>query len=165
MRKIYLSDDTVALAEHIPEDNPALYACWCDPGTVRGYNMRQTRTFEEYLAWERPPGWGAIILRLCDEIPIGSVGFVSENSDLSIMIYPEYRGKGYGTRAFALGARYCAETLCLEKIYAGCYPDNHASMKMLKRCGFVSHPEGNLQETHYLTGEEITQLDFVKRLR
>ena len=165
MRKIYLSDEMVALAEYSPEDNPALYACWCDPDTEKGYNHRDTETYEEYCAWERPPGWNAIILRLRDETPVGAVGFVSENSDLSIMIYPAFRGMGYGTRAFALGARYCAETLGLEKIYAGCYPDNKASIKMLERCGFAPHPEGNMQETHYLTGEPITQLDFVKELR
>ena len=164
-RKIYLTDGVVALAEYIQdEDSPALYACWSDPGTERGFNMRQTRTYEAYCAWERPPGWGAIILRLCDETPIGSIGFVSENADLSIMLYPEYRGMGYGTRAFALGVRYCAEVLKLERVYAGCYPDNLASMKMIASCGFVRHPEGDLPERHYLTGEEIIQLDFFKRL-
>jgi len=165
MRKICIADEVIALAEHKAEDNPALYACWCDPETECGFNLRQTRTFEEYCAWERPPGWGTIVLRLCDETPVGAIGFVSENSDMSIMIYPEYRGMGYGTRAFALGARYCAETLGLDKIYAGCYPDNKASMKMLTACGFTPHPEGNIQEKHYLTGEDITQLDFVKELR
>jgi tellurite methyltransferase len=165
-RRIYLSDGTVALAEYIEdEDDPALYACRCDPGTERGFNMRQTRTFEAYCSWEGPPGWGAIILRLCDETPIGSIGFVSENADLSIMLYPQYRGMGYGARAFALGTRYCGETLKLERVYAGCYPDNHASQKMLAACGFARHPEGDMPERQYLTGEEITQLDFVKDLR
>ena len=165
-RKIYLTDGAVALAEYIQdEDDPALYACWNDPGTEQGFNMRQTRTYEAYCAWERPPGWGAIILRLCDETPIGSIGFVSENADLSIMLYPEYRGMGYGTRAFALGARYCAEALQLERVYAGCYQDNQASLKMLARCGFVPHPETDSRETHYLTGQETIQFDFVKDLR
>lgn len=165
MRTIYLSDCVVALAENIEEDDPALYACWCDPDTERGYNHRRTGTYEEYCAHENPPGWGAVILRICDETPIGAVMFSSENADLAIMLYPGFRGMGYGTRAFMLGMRYCAETLQLDHVYAGCYPDNHASLKMLARCGFVPHPEGNLREKHYLTGEEITQLDFVKYLR
>ena len=33
---------------------------------------------------------------------------------------------------------------------------------MLRKCGFFPHPEGNVIEKHYLTGETITQLDFVK---
>lgn len=32
---------------------------------------------------------------------------------------------------------------------------------MLKKCGFIPHPEGNQQEKHFLTGEDITQLDSV----
>ena len=165
-RKTYIADEVIALAEHIEADYPANYACWCDPDTERGFNLRQTRTYDEYRAWERPPGWGAVILRLCDNTPVGSIGFVAQNADLSIMIYPEYRGMGYGTRAFALGARYCAEAFGLERIYAGCYPDNHASLKMLERCGFVPDPEPvGGDEYHYLTGEKIIQLEFVKYMR
>jgi len=49
-----------------------------------------------------------------------------------------------------------------EYIFAGCYPNNTASLKMLKKCGFRPHPDGNQNEKHYLTGDDITQLDFIK---
>ncbi|MDR2686873.1 MAG: GNAT family N-acetyltransferase [Oscillospiraceae bacterium] len=167
MRKIYIADEVVALAECIPEVAPALYACWRDPDTERGYNIKQTKSYAEYLAARKTNGWSGIILRRGDETPMGCVMIFPEiaQPDLAIMVYPGYRGKGYGTRAFALGAQYCAETFGLERIYAGCYPDNHASLKMLERCGFVPDPEpvGGL-ETHYITGEEIVQLEFVKYL-
>ena len=50
----------------------------------------------------------------------------------------------------------------LDKIFAGCYPHNAASARMLEKCGFIPHPQGNLNEKHYLTGEDITQYDFVR---
>jgi RimJ/RimL family protein N-acetyltransferase len=82
--------------------------------------------------------------------------------DLALMIYKPYRGMGYGTRAFALGVRYCFEVLNLDTIFAGCYPHNTASMKMIEKCGFRPYPEDNQQEKHYLTGEDITQIGFIK---
>ena len=167
-RKIYLTDSVVALAEYIKdEDDPALYACWSDPGTQRGFNFRHTQTFEEFCARQRMQGWSGMIMRYGDETPIGCVMLTQQENitqDLSIMLYPGYRGMGYGLRAFELAAQYCAETLQLERVYAGCYPDNLASMKMIASCGFVRHPEGDLPERHYLTDEEIIQLDFSKRL-
>lgn len=36
------------------------------------------------------------------------------------------------------------------------------SLKMLKKCGFVPHPEGNEEERHFESGEPVIQLDFVK---
>ena len=167
-RRVYLTDGVVALAEYIQdEDDPALYACWCDPGVQWGFNFRHTRTFDEFTARQRMRGWSAMILRCGDETPIGCVMLTQEDQppDLSIMLYPEYRGRGYGPRAFALGARYCGETLKLERVYAGCYPYNLASMKMIASCGFVRHPEGDIREQSKFTGEEIIQLDFVKDLR
>ena len=165
MREIYLADGVVALAEYIKdEDDPALYACWSDPNTERGYNTRQTRTYAEYYAREQK-GWGAIIVRCSDEMPVGCVMLFPEiaQPDLAIMIYPEYRGLGYGTRAFTLGAQYCAGAFGLKRIYAGCYEDNLVSRKMLERCGFVLDPEPvGGPEKHFLTGESIVQLEFVK---
>jgi RimJ/RimL family protein N-acetyltransferase len=54
------------------------------------------------------------------------------------------------------------DILKLNRIYAGSYPHNIASQKMLAKCGFKPHPEGNLEEKHYLTGEPIIQYDYVK---
>ena len=87
--------------------------------------------------------------------------FPNEPNDMSINIFKPYRNQGFGTMAFTLGAKYCFDILGLEKIYAGCYPDNIRSLKMLEKCGFIPRPEGNIQEKHYITGEPVTQFDFV----
>lgn len=165
-RNVYLSDDMISLSEYIASvDDFDCYNCWNDEETQSGYNHKVTQTFEE---WKNnttiKSRFIAAIIRLSDNAYIGSIFLSPEDTspDLAIMIYKSYRKQGYGTAAFTLGAKYCFEDLKLEKIYAGCYPHNIGSMKMLKKCGFVPHPEGNVQEKHYLTGEDITQLDFIK---
>ena len=164
-REVYLSDDVVSLSEYIEsEDDLDCYNCWQDEETQSGYNHKSTETFEEFSKGTIKSRFIATIIRLSDNISIGSIFLSSEDTppDLAIMIYKPYREKGYGTRAFSLGVKYCFEILALDYIYAGCYPHNIPSMKMLKKCGFQPHPEGNQKEKHYLTGEEITQLDFIK---
>ena len=162
-RKIYISDGTVSLVEYIPaEDDPAGFENWQDEETKSGYNYILSDTFDEYSKREIKQRFFAAVM-LNGVGVIGAVGLSPDGSppDLAIWIYKDYRGKGYGTRAFALGVRYCFETLKLEKIYAGCYPHNHASRKMIEKCGFLPHPSGNVHEKHYLAGEPLIQYDFV----
>lgn len=86
----------------------------------------------------------------------------SSEPDLAIMMFDGFYGRGYGTEAFSLAADYCMERFGLDHIYAGCCGGNLRSRRMLEKCGFAPHPEGNQAEKHYLTGEEIVQYDFVK---
>ena len=165
-RRKYLSDEVLCLSEYIEsEDDLECYGCWEDEETQSGYNHKFDSSFDE---WSKntpiKSRFIATIIRLCDNANIGAIFLSPEDTppDLAIMIYKPYRGKGYGTRAFSLGAKYCFDVLLLERVYAGCYPDNNASLKMLNRCGFQPHPEGNCYEKHYITGEDIIQLDFVK---
>ena len=164
-RTVYLADEVIALCEYLPaEDDWNDYQCWQDEDTRRGYNFIRRESFEEYANGPVRSRFLAAIVRLADQVPVGSIFLSPEGSppDLAIMLYRPYRGLGYGTRAFALGARYCFETLRLDSITAGCYPTNPASMAMLKKCGFQRHPEGDQPETSKFTGEPIIQLDFIK---
>jgi RimJ/RimL family protein N-acetyltransferase len=164
-RNEYISDGVIGLYEYIDAlDDGDCYACWQDEETQRGYNHKSTETFEEFSSEAIKTRFIATIVRLSDGVAIGSVFVSSEGTppDLAIMMYAPYRGLGYGTRAFSLGVRYCFETLKLDRIFAGCYPHNEVCLEMLRKCGFQPHPEGNVAEKHYLTGEDITQMDFVK---
>ena len=165
-RKIYLLDEVLSLSEYIElEDDLGSYHCWQDEETQSGYNHKFTLSFEEWAENRSiKPRFIATIKMLSDNATIGAIFLSPEDTppDLAIMIYKPYRGKGYGTRAFLLGIKYCFESLSLDYLYAGCYPHNISSMKMLQKCGFKPHPEGNQNEKHYLTGEDIVQLDFVK---
>ncbi len=163
-RKIYTSNGELSLAEYCPEtDNGAWFACWQDPDTQKGYNYKMTDSLDEFCSRPIRSRLLAVILRNADNEPLGIVSLSPEGSppDLAIMLYRPYRGKGYGTNAFALAAAYCMDAFDLECLYAGCYETNQISRKMLKACGFTPHPEGNVHERHFLTKEPITQYDFV----
>ena len=164
-RKIFMQNDMISLAEHLPEDDLDCYNDWLDKETQKGYNHEFDQTFEEYCNQEFVPLFDAAIILNKNNKLIGSIGISTENPlelpDMSIRIFKPYKNQGFGTTAFKLGAKYCFDILGFEKIYAGCYPDNIKSMRMLEKCGFVPHPGGNIQGEHYLTGEPVTQLDFV----
>ena len=165
MRTIYMEDDVVALAEYIGElDAADGYRCWQDVDTQKGYNFRRTGSLEEYIKEGIHSRFIATIVRKSDGLCVGSIFLSPEGTlpDLAIMIYRPHRRNGYATRAFSLGTKYCFEVLGLACVYAGCYQGNQASLRMLERCGFVPHPEGNQNEKHFITGAPIVQLDFVK---
>ena len=164
-RTIYHSADQLYLAEYIPEqDAEANYKCWLDPETQKGYNYKVDFTLEEFISSPGRSRFKAVIFRKSDDAAIGVVFLSPEGSlpDLAIMLYPGFRGMGYGTAAFRMALEYCFKAFPFHEIYAGCYESNQASMKMLSNCGFVPHPEGNCNETHYLDGTPIIQFDFVK---
>lgn len=165
VRNIYIYDDDIALAEYCPETDTAdWYECWKDPATEAGYNHRMDDTYEEFSHSPIRSRFLAMILRRSDNTVMGTVFLSPKNCppDLAIMLYRPYRGQGYGTAAFSLALQYCFETFDLPEIYAGCYEHNHRSRRMLEKCGFVPHPEGDQLEEHYLDGSPVTQRDFVK---
>lgn len=164
-RKIYILNDELALAEYCNDfDAEANYNCWQDHDTQKGYNFKMEMTLEAFKNRPIRSRFQAVIIRKNDNVVIGIVTMSPENAlpDLAIMIYKPYRKQGYGTKAFALALEYCFNAFNLDRIYAGCYETNAASLKMLTACGFVSHPEGNVVEEHFESGATITQLDFVK---
>ena len=163
-RSIYETDGVISLAEYVPEtDDTASYEAWQDSATIRGYNHRINCTFDEFAALPDRCRFHAAILRHADDALIGEISISPETSlpDLAIILYPGYRGQGYGTAAFRLGVRYALHTLKLPCLYAGCYEGNAASRRMLEKCGFVPHPEGDVPEKDVFTGEDIIQHDFV----
>lgn len=165
-RKIYCEGSRIAIAEYIAQlDDRSVFECWNSPATQAGYNFMRKGSFDDFRALPVRSRFRAIILRKPDMLPVGYIFLSPPDSepDLAIMIYDGFRGKGYGTEAFGLTSDYCMEIFKLDHIYAGCYEGNVRSKRMLEKCGFVPHPEGNQLEKHYLTGEDIIQYDFVKR--
>ncbi|MBQ8496120.1 MAG: GNAT family N-acetyltransferase [Clostridia bacterium] len=164
-RKIYISNDELTIAEYCNDfDAEANYNCWQDHDTQKGYNYKMAITLEAFKNRPIRSRFQSVIIRKSDNAVIGTISMSPENSlpDLAIMIYPPYRKQGYGTKAFTLALQYCFNKFNLDRIYAGCYETNAASLKMLTVCGFIPHPEGNEVEKHFETGAPITQLDFVK---
>jgi len=164
---VFITDGIISLSEYLPCDYRASYECWLDPETQDGYNMKYSETYEQFISDSsriKSGRFSAVIIRNSDNMCVGEIGLSPEGMppDLAIRMYKPSRRQGYGTMAFALGAEYCLKTFDLDRIYADCYPHNKGSMKMLERCGFVPHPEGNIPEKHYITGEDIIQYDYVK---
>ena len=161
-RNIFIQNDRISLVECIGADYLLMYDSWHDPDVILGYNYRLPYTYDEYAArCASSETWSAAIIRNADGAVIGRIGLSAGLPDLTITIFKSYRGQGYGTAAFALGAKYCIETLKLGTIYAGCYGDNTASRKMIEKCGFRPHPGGDIAEPHILTGQPRVQRDFV----
>ena len=161
-RKIYVEENGIALAEYVFDlDERDIYDCWRDEATESGYNNHAAPTFEEHL---KRPIRSTKIMITKDGKTVGCLLLSPPDCDpdLAIMIYPEYRYQGIGTAAFRLGLKYCFDKYGFDFIYAGCMEGNEVSRKMLAACGMVPHPEGNVLEKHYITGEDRTQYDFVK---
>jgi Acetyltransferases, including N-acetylases of ribosomal proteins len=163
VREKYISNELVSLVEFLDEDMKEYYNNWFDFETQSGFNMVLNQSYEEYSQRERRQRWLASIVLKSSQQVIGAISLAPFTSppDLAIWLYKEYRGKGYGTSAFKLGITYCFSVLRLDCIYAGCYEHNDISMKMLAKCGFKRHPNGDCEEQHFLTKEPLMQFDFV----
>ncbi|MBR6918070.1 MAG: GNAT family N-acetyltransferase [Clostridia bacterium] len=161
-RKIYAEENGIALAEYVFElDEKDIFDCWRDGSTESGYKNHAAPTFEEHL---KRPIRSTKIMIMKNGKTVGCLLLSPPDSDpdLAIMIYPGNRGRGIGKAAFSLGLKYCFDKYGFDHIYAGCMDGNEISKKMLTSCGLVPHPEGNVTEKHYITGEDRIQYDFVK---
>jgi len=164
VRSVYISNDLISLVEYQPCDDRALYDCWLDPEVKKGYNgYSPAGSFEEFQQREEPSQLFSAMIQ-CNRTGalVGALGITEAEIDLSIRIFAPYRRQGYGTSAFALAAKYATEILRIKELHAGAYPDNIGSQKMLRRCGFVPVAECP-PEKHYLTEEDVIQMDYVYR--
>jgi len=161
-RKIYVRNDSISLEEYLDADCPLLFDSWNEEETILAYNYRLPDSYQEYYEHcKTRDTWGAVIKRIQDTAIIGRVGISPGLPDLTITVFKPYRNQGYGTMAFMLAIKYCFEVLNLREIYAGCYEDNRASLNMIKHCGFMPHPAGDLLDKHINTGKNRRQYDFI----
>jgi len=165
-RCVYIANETVSLVDYQECDNRALYENELDPDTQKGYNNGYVSTFEEFVKEEITQRFFAMILLNATQEIIGAVGIspLDMIADLAIWMFKPYRRHGYGTSAFALLTKYATDTLHITDLHAGVYPDNIGSWKMLEKCGYVPCPAStakNEPEKHFLTDEELYQLDYV----
>ena len=162
-RKTYISNSILSLVEHKKCDDRALFDDWLDPDTQKGYNGVFVDSFGEFTQREIKQRFFAMIKINSNHDIIGAVGISPPETvaDLAIWIFRPYRRQGFGTSAFALATKYAVDVLNIPQLHAGVYPDNIGSRKMLTRCGYVPYPSGNIAEKHFLTGEDVIQLDLI----
>lgn len=117
--------------------------------------------FEKWLhfittcAQEGKPGWGKSLFLLCieDDKLIGLLSIRYELSKeleekyghIGYIVRPSERKKGYAVRMLLKALDICKE--CgLKKVLLGCFKDNIASAKVIKKCGGVLIDENDNYE-------------------
>jgi len=162
-RKVYASNGAISLVEYHKCDDRALYENWQDVDTQKGYNGVYYIDYEAFEHRTLKNRFFAMIKQNSTGELIGAVGVSRPETtpDLAIWIFKPYRRKGFGTAAFALTTKYLTEVLEITELHAGAFPDNAGSQKMLRRCGYAPYPAGNISEKHYITGEDIVQMDYI----
>ena len=165
--KRYIAENNqIGFVQYTHNDDTDMIACWQDRDTQKGYNYAFDGSLDDLSSIDITafPFWVVAV----DKSSGAKVGVLrlssGEEQDLAIWIYPQHRGKGYGTEAFSLAVDYIFRNMNLRNIYAGCYCDNKASLRMLENVGFSRYPAGDQQEENCFTGEPTTQLSFVRTI-
>jgi ribosomal-protein-alanine N-acetyltransferase len=108
---------------------------------LRRYAFRaRIRRYGEEIA--RDEAYPFLIFRESDDALLGGLTLgqvrrgVAQCATLGYWIGVPYAGQGYMTRAVRAASRFAIGHLRLHRIEAACLPQNAASMRLLKRCGF-----------------------------
>ncbi|MBV8564706.1 MAG: GNAT family N-acetyltransferase [Methylobacteriaceae bacterium] len=108
---------------------------------LRRYAFRaRIRRYGEEIA--RDEAYPFLIFRDADQMLLGGLTLgqirrgVAQCATLGYWIGAPHSGQGYMTRAVAAATGFAFGALRLHRIEAACLPQNVASMRLLKRCGF-----------------------------
>ena len=115
---------------------------------------RQRRRFQS-------DGWlgeedGKLVVSVGGEV-VGFVGWTpcghgaGRYRSIGIVLLPEWRGRGVGTRAQAMLCRYLFTHTAVHRIEAGTQPENAAEQRALRKVGF--RDEGVLRGAEFRDGE------------
>lgn len=116
---------------------------------------REQREEAPRLFFER-----AIVLQETGQL-IGSAGIRirdvgHRNGDFGYTLDRRFWGQGHATEAARELVRFGFEELKLHRVYATCRPDNHASARVLEKCGLKL--EGRLRENKFVRGVWVDSL-------
>jgi sialic acid synthase SpsE/RimJ/RimL family protein N-acetyltransferase len=149
------------------DDENLLYAWRMDPHTRQMSLHTQPMTPKEFAEYflkffyvkDLPP---LFITAVCQ--PVAFVGFdLFDSKDkatrVSLIVAPEKRGKGIGSKALILASDF-AKRQGYEELFAEIRPENSVSLAVFKKCGF--EPQGSI--VHVVDGEKIELLLFRKGL-
>lgn len=79
-----------------------------------------------------------------------SISMIHRTAEWSLLISPQYQGKGYGKAAFKLLLEYGFYNLGLNRIWGEIFDGNDASFKLAARYGF--REEGKLRQSYFKNG-------------
>lgn len=149
LRPVRETDLTQLYTYHIDIDNRGEYF----PRGILSQPAFQ-KQFQETGFWSKEDGM--LIIVSPEDAIVGHIEFFKtvnylDEYELSYQIYaPEQRGKGAATEAVNLLVRYLFETKRVNRIRLVIHPDNLASRRLAKKCGFQH--EGTARGAWYNRG-------------
>ena len=145
-------------------DAAAIFAYASDPEVSRNVRFRTHRKIAESRAFLRfvmkryrsgaEPVWG--IELKADRRVIGSIGMVDwrrnhRRAEMGYALHRDSWDRGIATEAARAVVAFGFVKMDLNRIEAGCYPQNPASARVLEKCGFKF--EGMLRQHEYIKGK------------
>lgn len=147
-------------------DVDAIFAGLSHPQVVAHYGVRydSIEATREQMCWydalleNRQGIWWGIALPGRDEL-IGACGFndwshTDRRVDMGYWLMPEHWGKGLMQACLPVILRFALRVLGVHRIHADVEPENHASVRLLDRSGFVL--EGTLRDVEYKDGRFLS---------
>ncbi|MFJ6164996.1 GNAT family N-acetyltransferase [Micromonospora orduensis] len=167
-----LTDQVVTLRRLGPEDAELMYLLHSRPEVVANQAPPVPPTWEaiERRCLLAESGWltgdiaRLLILDAATGAPAGSCGLsftdaASGEASIGYALLPDWRGRGYATRAVRLLAAWAFGSAGVARLVAGTVPDNGASHRVLERAGF--RREGlQLGRLPGLDGRRLDDLTF-----
>lgn len=166
---VYYTGDRIYFRPIELEDEPLLQRWVNDPDNWRMLNHRgplssmAEREWIQSLVKNRTEYVFGIVAKDAARL-IGTAGLrdinpISRRASFGICIGDaEFRGRGYGTEATALGVRYGFEELNLNRIELGVFADNARAILTYQKVGFVH--EGTFRQAVYRNGEFVDEYRF-----
>jgi len=131
-----------------PDDAAFIVELLNQPEFIRNIGDREVRSLEDARRYIRSGtvtgyeqlGFGLYLVELQDgAIPIGICGLLKrdylDDVDVGFALSERFRNRGYAFEAACAVMRYGQQVLGLGRIVAITSPDNHASIKLLRRLG------------------------------
>lgn len=151
-------------------DHINVYATWMNNPRTRKYiryNMPQTvDEIKKLFEPKKDAVKNDIFLEIwhkTDKKPIGyatlfRIQWFTRNAHISVVIDPEYWGRGIGTEAGKLLVDYAYKELNLHKITARTFAPNAASHRIAEKIGFKH--EITLKNEVFIDGEHVDVLEY-----
>jgi [ribosomal protein S5]-alanine N-acetyltransferase len=148
-----LEGQRIDLRDHQASDLEAYHAWLSDPVTTHYLSWRSTsreasliklaEAMYENELQPRRKYFFAVVLKDTRQV-IGDAGFTIESqndqggvAELGYFLLKPYWGQGYATEAVQLLLAYCFSVLHLHKVTATCDAENHASERVMQKCGMT----------------------------
>jgi len=129
---------------------------------LKGLDGDQARQFFGIEVSDDPPllNIGGKIFKKKPEI-VGTIGLTSvsmihRTGEWSLLVGPEYRGRGYARESLKLLLEYGFTHLGLNRIWGEIFETNEASLKLANHFGFKE--EGRLRQTYFKNGKYIDSI-------